>query len=129
MTNFISSLKKIFFDGSVITLLFILNLLSRIRFFILVRLIISSLFLLAPLGCIYYPIEILPNFFQIIAKALPLVYIFDEARNILLNDHINYENLKKAYLLNLLYLIIGIILFYLSFLRARVKGTLINMGE
>ena len=46
ITNFISSLKKIFFDGSVITLLFILNLLSRIRFFILVRLIISSLFLM-----------------------------------------------------------------------------------
>ena len=51
----------------------------------------SSLFLLAPLGCIYYPIEILPDFFQIVAKILPLVYIFDETRNILLNDFINYE--------------------------------------
>ena len=89
----------------------------------------SSLFLLAPLGCIYYPIEILPNFFQIMAKGLPLVYIFDETRNILINGLINYENLKQAYLLNLLYLIIGMGLFYLSFLRARIKGTLINMGE
>ena len=89
----------------------------------------SSLFLLAPLGCIYYPIEILPNFFQIIAKVLPLVYIFDEARNILINDYINYENLKIAYLLNLFYLFFGIVLFYFSFLKARVKGTLINMGE
>ena len=89
----------------------------------------SSLFLLAPLGCIYYPIEILPSFFQLIAKGLPLVYIFDETRNILLNGFINYENLKNAYLLNLLYLIIGILLFYLSFKKARIKGTLINMGE
>ena len=89
----------------------------------------SSLFLLAPLGCIYYPIEILPNFFQIIAKGLPLVYIFDETRNILLNNFVNYENLKQAYLLNLVYLIFGIILFYFSFLKARIKGTLINMGE
>ena len=89
----------------------------------------SSLFLLAPLGCIYYPIEILPDFFQIIAKGLPLVYIFDETRNILLNGFVNYENIKQAYLLNLIYLIFGIGLFYLSFLRARVKGTLINMGE
>ena len=89
----------------------------------------SSLFLLAPLGCIYYPIEILPVFFQIIAKALPLVYIFDETRNILLNGFINYESLKHAYLLNLIYLAVGIGLFYLSFLRARIKGTLINMGE
>ena len=89
----------------------------------------SSLFLLAPLGCIYYPIEILPNFFQIIAKGLPLVYIFDETRNILLNGYVNYENIRQAYLLNLIYLFCGIGLFYLSFLRARVKGTLINMGE
>ena len=89
----------------------------------------SSLFLLAPLGCIYYPIEILPNFFQIIAKCLPLVYIFDETRNILLNGLVDYENIKQAYLLNAIYLIFGIGLFYLSFLRARVKGTLINMGE
>ena len=89
----------------------------------------SSLFLLAPLGCIYYPIEILPNFFQIIAKSLPLVYIFDEARNILINGFINYENLKQAYYLNLIYFVFGIFLFYFSFLKARIKGTLINMGE
>ena len=89
----------------------------------------SSLFLLAPLGCIYYPIEILPEFFQVIAKCLPLVYIFDETRNILINGPVYYENIKQAYLLNLVYLIFGIGLFYLSFLRARVKGTLINMGE
>tara|TARA_B100001121_G_scaffold247299_1_gene222605 strand:+ start:242 stop:802 length:561 start_codon:yes stop_codon:yes gene_type:complete len=89
----------------------------------------SSLFLLAPLGCIYYPIEILPSFFQFIAKGLPLVYIFDETRNILLNGTINYENLKYAYLLNLIYLTSGIFLFYYSFLKARSKGTLINMGE
>ena len=89
----------------------------------------SSLFLLAPLGCIYYPIDILPNFFQIVAKGLPLVYIFDETRNILLNGSLNYENLKYAYLLNLVYLSCGIGLFYYAFLKARIKGTLINMGE
>jgi len=89
----------------------------------------SSLFLLAPLGCIYYPIEILPEFFQVIAKGLPLVYVFDETRNILINGMVNYENIKQAYLLNLVYLIFGIGLFYISFLRARIKGTLINMGE
>ena len=75
----------------------------------------SSLFLLAPLGCIYYPIEILPNFFQLIAKGLPLVYIFDEARNILLSGNIDYENLKQAYILNLIFLTLGISLFYWSF--------------
>ncbi len=89
----------------------------------------SSLFLLAPLGCIYYPLEILPSFFQAIAKALPLIYIFDEARNILINETVNYGNLRYAYILNLIYFLCGVGLFYYSFLRARIKGTLINMGE
>ena len=74
----------------------------------------SSLFLLAPLGCIYYPIEILPNFFQLLAKGLPLVYIFDEARNILINGSVDFKNIFNAYLLNLFYLILSIIIFYIS---------------
>jgi|TARA_B000000475_G_scaffold217013_1_gene179502 ABC-2 type transport system permease protein len=85
--------------------------------------------LLAPLGCIYYPIEILPEFFQILAKGLPLVYIFDETRNILVNNFVNFENILYAFYLNAIYLSIGISLFYFSFSKARKKGSLINMGE
>ena len=44
----------------------------------------ASLFFLAPLGCIYYPIEILPMWLQSIAKLLPLVHIFEEMRSILI---------------------------------------------
>ena len=89
----------------------------------------SSLFLLAPLGCIYYPIEILPEFFQTVAKFLPLVYIFEEARSILVNNVVDYSNIKSAIYLNILYLCLGISLFYYSFSKARDKGTLINIGE
>ncbi len=89
----------------------------------------SSLFLLAPLGCIYYPIEILPHFFQLLAKGLPLVYIFDEARNILMNGDVDYTKIYFAYFLNIIYLVVSICLFYMSFSRSREKGTLINMGE
>tara|TARA_Y100000590_G_scaffold208542_1_gene236327 strand:+ start:8647 stop:9438 length:792 start_codon:yes stop_codon:yes gene_type:complete len=89
----------------------------------------SSLFLLAPLGCIYYPIEILPEFFQGVAKILPLVFIFEEARNILVNNVFEYENIVYAFYLNAIYLFIGIFLFYYSFFQARKKGSLINIGE
>tara|TARA_B100001029_G_C14990905_1_gene411978 strand:- start:50 stop:841 length:792 start_codon:yes stop_codon:yes gene_type:complete len=89
----------------------------------------SSLFLLAPLGCIYYPIEILPEFFQDIAMLLPLVYIFEEARSILVNQVVNYSNIKDAFILNSIYLFFGILLFYYSFSQARKKGSLINIGE
>jgi len=89
----------------------------------------SSLFLLAPLGCVYYPISILPEWLQYVSKFLPLVYVFEEARSILINNLISYENIFKALLLNLFYFVIAIIIFYFSFYGARKKGTLVNMGE
>ena len=58
------------------------------------------MFLLAPFGCIYYPIEILPEAFQKIAYSLPLVYVFEEARNILINNSINLDEDKLQLLVN-----------------------------
>ena len=89
----------------------------------------SSLFLLAPLGCVYYPLSILPEWLQYISKILPLVYIFEEARSILVNDVVDYKNIMNALLLNIIYFVIAVIIFYLSFYGARKKGTLVNMGE
>ena len=89
----------------------------------------SSLFLLAPLGCIYYPLSILPEWLQILAKVLPLVYIFEEVRSILLNNIVNYNNIMTALILNLAYFILSIFVFYSAFYEARKKGTLINVGE
>ena len=89
----------------------------------------GSLFFLAPLGCIYYPIEILPDWLQVIAKALPLVHIFEEVRSILIDNVINYYDTLKALVISIAYLIVGISTFYLSYAGARNRGVLINMGE
>ena len=89
----------------------------------------ASLFFLAPLGCIYYPIEILPEWLQLLAKLLPLVHIFEEMRNILIYDILNYFQILKAIFISFLYFIVGIIIFYLSYDGAKNRGTLINMGE
>ena len=89
----------------------------------------SSLFLLAPLGCVYYPLSILPEWLQILAKFLPLVYIFEEVRSILLNNVVNYTNIISALKLNLIYFVLAVSVFYLAFHGARKKGTLINIGE
>ena len=89
----------------------------------------ASLFFLAPLGCIYYPIEILPASLQIIAKALPLVHIFEEMRNILLNNSVDYFNIIKSISISVVYFIFGVIVFYFSYFGAKKRGTLINMGE
>ncbi len=89
----------------------------------------ASLFFLAPLGCIYYPIEILPEWLQIIAKLLPLVHIFEEMRSILIYDIINHFQILKAIFISFLYFVVGIFIFYLSYDGAKSRGTLINMGE
>ena len=89
----------------------------------------ASLFFLAPLGCIYYPIDILPSWLQVVANLLPLVHIFEEMRSILIDNIINYYDVLKAFLISLVYFAIGIIVFYYSYGGAKKRGTLINMGE
>ena len=89
----------------------------------------ASLFFLAPLGCIYYPLEILPNWLQIIAKVLPLVHIFEEMRNILINQTVDTVQIIISLVISCFYFILGVITFYISYYGARQKGTLINIGE
>jgi len=89
----------------------------------------ASLFFLAPLGCIYYPIEILPNLLQIIAKTLPLVHIFEEMRNILINNTVNNIEIFKSILISFFYFMLSVFIFYLAYFGAKIRGTLINIGE
>tara|TARA_B100000029_G_scaffold329198_1_gene321534 strand:- start:2292 stop:2852 length:561 start_codon:yes stop_codon:yes gene_type:complete len=89
----------------------------------------ASLFFLAPLGCIYYPVEILPESLQLIAKALPLVHIFEEMRNILLNNSVNLLEIVKSISISIVYFVVGVTIFYMAYYGAKEKGTLINMGE
>ena len=89
----------------------------------------ASLFFLAPLGCIYYPIEILPEWLQILSKLLPLVHIFEEMRNILINGTVNHLKILLANAVSIIYFLLGVSVFYLSYYGAKKRGTLINMGE
>ena len=89
----------------------------------------ASLFFLAPLGCIYYPIEILPNSLQLIAKALPLVHIFEEMRNILINNAVNNLQIIKGIVISFIYFSLSVFIFYFSYYGAKKRGTLINIGE
>src|SRR6056300_24985 len=89
----------------------------------------ASLFFIAPLGCIYYLVGILPSWVQPIALGLPLAHIFEEMRNILVNQVVNFKNIYYAIGLNFIYLTFAISIFYKSFSSAKQKGTLVNIGE
>ncbi len=89
----------------------------------------ASLFFLAPLGCIYYPVEILPNWLQVIAKFLPLVHIFEELRNILINNVLSVQAITYSIIISFFYFIFGVFIFYIAYFGAKKRGNLINMGE
>ena len=76
-----------------------------------------------------YQLEILPFSLQIIAKGLPLVHVFEEMRNILINETVNYIGVFISILISIAYFIFGVIIFYMAYSGARIRGTLINMGE
>ena len=71
----------------------------------------------------------MPDLLQIIANLLPLVHIFEEMRNILIHDTVDYYQILKAVFISFLYFVVGIIIFYLSYKGAKNRGTLITMGE
>ena len=50
-------------------------------------------------------------------------------RNILIYDMVNYAQILKAIIISLIYFVFGIFVFYWSYNGAKVRGTLINMGE
>ena len=89
----------------------------------------ASLFFLAPLGCIYYPVEILPHTLQVVANLLPLVHIFEEMRSILMQNYVDVQNVILSTFISLIYFVFSVIVFYLAYKGAKKKGTLINMGE
>ncbi len=88
-----------------------------------------AIFLLAPVSCIYYPVEVLPGWLQPVAWALPTAPVFEGMRAILLEGSFRADLLAHAVALNLLYLAIGAALFLYSFHVARKRGLLLQVGE
>ena len=72
---------------------------------------------------------LLPNTLQIIAKALPLVHIFEEMRNILINNTVNSLEIFRSIAISFFYFVLGVVVFYIAYYGAKKRGTLINIGE
>ena len=55
--------------------------------------------------------------------------ILEKMRNILINDIISYTQIIIAIIISLFYFTVGIVVFYISYHGAKIRGTLINVGE
>ncbi len=89
----------------------------------------SLAFLLLPLSCVYYPVTALPKWLQPVALALPPTHVFEGMRSILLRGTFNASELWWALGLNAIYLLIGYMAFRWFLQRARINGSLLQLGE
>ena len=86
-------------------------------------------FMIAPVSCIYYPLSTLPPWLQEVASVIPTSYVFEGMRALLLEGQWRADLLWKALSLNLIYFILGMVSFLLSFSSARKHGLLLQSGE
>jgi ABC-2 type transport system permease protein len=89
----------------------------------------GAIFTLAPLSAIYYPIETLPEWIRWLSLSFPQTYVFEGMREILFNNNFNTVYFIKSLILNLVYALLAIVVFLVSFEGARKRGGLINTGE
>lgn len=93
------------------------------------NLVWSLMFVIQPLGCVYYPVAVLPAWLQPICWTLPPTYVFEGLRGVLV-DHVLRVDLMAAGLA------LDAVLFALAWRaftrlleRAREAGTLLQTGE
>ena len=89
----------------------------------------ASIFAIAPISGIYYPISTLPEVVRPLAWAIPSSYVFEGMRAVLIEHRFDWRMFYTSVAMALLYLVIGIGIFMYSFQVARRRGLLLQTGE
>lgn len=82
----------------------------------------SGIILITPFSGVYYPISVLPDWAQKVSAFLPTSYVFEGMRAVIFEGKLPWEMLIKSFLLNGLFLIIGLSLFVFMFEKTKNTG-------
>lgn len=82
----------------------------------------TFVWIMAPLSAIYFPLASLPPSLQLVAKAMPTSYVFEEMRSIMRGSPPNWGNLGFAALLSAVYVAVSIWLMRRAFTRVLSSG-------
>ena len=89
----------------------------------------SLVFLFQPISCVFYPLDVLPYWLQVVAWMNPAAHIFEGMRDVLREGTVPFAHLAWAGGLNVVLLVMTIILFYKTFAYCKVQGSLVRVGE
>ncbi|MQX35632.1 ABC transporter permease [Roseospira navarrensis] len=82
-----------------------------------------------PISGIYYPMDVLPVWLQVVGYSFPPAHVFEGMRHVLFEGGMHWGHLAAAVALNVFYLLLAVGFFLRVFRIARIKGLLLNIGE
>ncbi len=88
-----------------------------------------AVFFFLPLCCVYYPLSTLPGWLQPISEALPPTHVFEGLRALVIDHIFRADLMIEAFALNALYFTAAYLTFRYFLWQARVKGSLMQLGE
>jgi ABC-2 type transport system permease protein len=86
-------------------------------------------FLFQPVAAVFYPVSVLPPVLQRIAAFVPASHIFEGMRDVIETGRIPIRHLAMATGLNLVYLAVISLFFFLMFREVKKRGLLVRVGE
>lgn len=84
-------------------------------------------FFIQPFAAVFYPLSILPVFFQKIAWIIPISHVFEGLRFTLKTGQFDYANFWAALILNLIYISAAFIFFIVTLKKVLRSGRLVKL--
>jgi ABC-2 type transport system permease protein len=89
----------------------------------------SLMFLIQPLGCVYYPVAVLPQWLQLFCWMLPPTYVFEGLRGVLIDHAFRADLMIWGFALAVFYFAAAAFIFSKLLAAARRAGSLLQTGE
>jgi ABC-2 type transport system permease protein len=93
------------------------------------NLIWSLMFIVQPVGAVYYPVSTLPAWLQPVSWLLPPTYVFEGLRGVLIRHEIRWDLLAQGFAIDVVMFAAAAMAFGLFLRNARRAGVLLQTGE
>jgi ABC-2 type transport system permease protein len=78
--------------------------------------------LFAPFSGVFYPISVLPQWAQLFSRLIPMSYLFESIRELIITGIVPKNMLLICFGLNIFYLALGIMFFKVAFEKSKIYG-------